>query len=101
MLTPQPHDAGLDLGGHLMRTRQRPRRTIHQTPQTLRRVLAQPLVQRLPRDTAAPSDIGDSRPVVQHLEHCLIALFHNTQLHEHQHDPLDDAPIPTTHAREG
>ncbi len=87
MLTTQPNDPSFNLGRHLMRTRQRPRRTIDKTGQTLGRVPAQPLMNRLSRHPVAAGHIGDRRPVVQHLEHCLISLFHDTQLHDHQHRP--------------
>ena len=101
MLPPQLHDQRLDLRWHLMRTRQRLRRPIHQTRQTLGRVPAQPHVHRLTRHPEPARHLSHRRPIVQHLEHGLIALLHDTQLHEHQHDPLDDDADPTTHAREG
>ena len=72
-----------------MRTRQRPGRTIHQTCQTLGRIPAQPLMHRLPSNPMPTSNISHRRPIVHDLEHGLIALFHDAELHDHQRDPLD------------
>ena len=95
MLPPKRHHPRLDLRGHLMRTRQRLRRTIRQPGRSPR-----------PRTYAtndAPSDgspeaarhIGHRRGVVQHLEHGLIPLFHQVELHQHD----DDLPQTTTTRR--
>ena len=94
------HDPRLDHRVHLMRTRQRPRAPIGQPPQPSRRVLAQPLVHRLARHPIAAGHIGDRRPVVEHLQHRLIALFHQPQLHEHRRPP-PDLRARTTHSEEG
>ena len=92
LLTAHLHDPRLDLRRHLMRTRQRLRRAIHQTRQPIARVPTQPNMHRLPRHPIAAGHIGDGRSVVDHLEHRLQALFHNTQLHEHHGPPRSQGP---------
>lgn len=79
--------AGLDDRVHLVRARQRPRAAIGQPSQPLGRVLPQPAVHRLARHPIAASDVGHRRPVVEDLQHRLIALLHHAQLHEHRRPP--------------
>mgnify|MGYP001552799756 CR=1 FL=1 len=45
---------------------------------------------RLTGDTETDSNVRDRRGVVQHLEHCLIALLHKPKLHQHDHDLPDN-----------
>src|ERR671910_205152 len=97
MLTAQLHDARLDLGKHLMRTRPRHRRTIHQARQTSRRVPAKPPMHALARHPEALRDLGHRHPT-QHLEHGLIALLHEPELHQHGPDPLQPT-TPTSSAK--
>ena len=52
-------------------------------PDPSRRVAAQPLVHRLTRNPVTAGHIGHRRPVVEHLQHSLIALLHHVQLHQH------------------
>ena len=100
MLPAHLHDPRLDLRVHLMRTRQRPRAAIGQPAQPVGRVPPQPLVHRLARHPITAGHIGDRRPVVEHLQHRLIALFHQAQLHEHRRPP-PDLRARTTHSEEG
>jgi len=46
-----------------------------------------PGMHRLAGHSAAAGDVGHGGPVVEHLQHCLIALFHQSQLHEHGRPP--------------
>ncbi len=61
--------------------------SVHQTRQPVARVPAQPHMHRLARHPIPPSNIDHGRTVVDHLEHRLQALFHNTQLHKHHGTP--------------
>ncbi len=105
MVTPDRHHPSLDLRCHLMRTRQRLRRTISQTRQPVGCVLVQPRVQRLTSHPVTASDISDRRTMVQHLEHRLISLFTTLSSTDHQRDPLDrdeptrSSPRRLTHTR--
>jgi hypothetical protein len=89
MLTAQLHDPGLDARRHLMRTRQRLRRLVGQPGQPAGRVPAQPTVDRLTGHPIAAGDVGHGGSVVEDLQHCLIALLHQSQLHEHGRPPSD------------
>ncbi len=80
----------LDLDRHLMRTRQRLRRPIRQTSQTIGRVTAQPSMHRLARHDTTKRHVSDRRKVVDHLQHSCITLLHKPQLHQHDDDPLHD-----------
>ena len=55
---------------------------------------------RLAGHPIAAGHIGDRRPVVEHLQHRLIALLHQPQLHEHDRPP-PDLRARTTHSEEG
>jgi hypothetical protein len=55
------HDPRLDLGRHLMRTRQRLRRTIDQPGDPVGRVAAQPAMHRLPRHPLKLTEVVDTR----------------------------------------
>ena len=83
MLDPHLHDPRLDLRGHLMRTRTRHRRAVHQAGQPPRRVALQPAMHALTSHPEPGRDLGDRHPVVQHLENGLIALLHKPELHQH------------------
>jgi len=87
VLAAQLHDPGFDARGHLMRTRQRLRRLVGQPGQPAGRVPAQPAMHRLAGHPVAAGHVGHGGPVVEHLQHCLIALFHQSQLHEHGRPP--------------
>ena len=41
----------------------------------------------LARHTETDRNISDRRPLVHHLEHCLITQLHKPQLHQHDDDP--------------
>jgi hypothetical protein len=75
-------DARLDHRRHLMRTRRRHRRPVHQAHHALIRVLPQPPMDRL---TAHPiaSRNPDHRRSVEHLVHRRHPLIHDPQLHQH------------------
>ncbi len=77
-------------GAHLMRTRQRPRRSIRQPRNPLGRVLPQAPMHRLTRHPETDRHIGHRRSIVQHLEHSLIALLHQPQLHQSDDDLTED-----------
>lgn len=54
-------------------------------------VTANPAVHRLAMDVVAVSDFRDRGPLDEDLQHCLVPLFHDGQLHEHQSQlPLAD-----------
>ncbi len=91
MLAAQLHDPRLHHRRHLMRARQRPRRPIRQPPKPVGRIAPQPVVQRLARHAIAASHVGDRRTIVDDLEHRLIALLHQPQLHEHRWPPRRSA----------
>ncbi len=82
MSTPHLHHPSLDLHRHLMRTRLRLRRPVNQTSQPLGRIPAQPHMHRLPGYPITASHISHQRPP-KDLQHRLIPLLHNTQLHQH------------------
>jgi hypothetical protein len=86
MLTTQLHDARLDHRQHLMRAQPRHRRAIHQARQTPRRVTAKPPMHTLTRHPEPTGDLGHRHPA-QRLEHGLIALLHQPELHQHGPDP--------------
>lgn len=83
----QLHDPRFHLDGHLMRTRQRLRRPISQTSQTLDRIPTQPSMHRLARHAEPKRHVTDRRSVVDHLQHSCITLLHKPQLHQHNDDP--------------
>jgi len=83
MLDPQLHDARLDLRAHLMRTRTRHRRPVHQPGQPPCRVALQPAMHALARHPEAGRHLSDRHALVEHLEHSLIALLHKSELHQH------------------
>jgi hypothetical protein len=90
----------LDHRRHLVRTRQRPRAAIHQTGQAVVRVEAEPVVHGLAGHPEPPSDIGDRHPVVADLQHGLIALLHQSQLHHHDRPPSHPRARTTTAKKE-
>ena len=87
MLAAHLDDPGLEGRRHLVRTAAWPRAAVGEAGHALSRVAPQPAVHRLAPDAVATCDVGDAGGAVQHLEHGLIALFHEPQLPEH-----DDLP---------
>jgi hypothetical protein len=47
----------------------------------------------LAADAIAASDVGDAGAVVEHLEHGLIPLFHEPELHQHDERLLRRGPV--------
>jgi hypothetical protein len=86
MSPPHLHDPSLHLSRRLMRTRHRLRRPVHQTRQTLIRVTAQPPMHSLPSNPIPAGNISHRRPA-HDLQHRLIPLLHNTQLHQQRRPP--------------
>src|SRR4051812_36751015 len=81
-----------------MRTRTRRSRTINEAGQPVRRVALQPAMHALARHPQPRRHLHDRHAVVEDLENGLIALLHNTQLH--QHDATSDRePRPESTAR--
>ena len=70
-----------------MRTRQRLRDRSAKPGQTLAAYFLNQRMHRLTRHTVTASNVGDRRTIAHHLEHCLIALLHKIQLHEHRDGP--------------
>jgi hypothetical protein len=87
MLSAQPHHPSLDDRVHLMRTRQRPTRAVSQPPQPPGRVGPQPNVHRLTGHTMATGHVDHGGAVDEDLQHSLIALLHQSQLHQHAGPP--------------
>ena len=83
VLTAHLHHARFDHRRHLMRAVVRARTPVGQPWQSLSRVAAQPPVHRLSTDTIPTGHVGAGRSPIQHLEHRLILLFHEPQLHQH------------------
>ena len=79
-------DARLDHRRHLMRTRRRARRPVHQADDSLVRVLAQPPMDGLAAHPIAGGDADHRRPV-EHLMHRRHPLIHDPQLHQHDRPP--------------
>jgi hypothetical protein len=78
----QLDDARLDLRRHLVRAGGRPRGVVGQAGDAARRIAAQPAMDGLPCDPVAAGDLGDAG-AAEDLEHCLVALLHDSQLDEH------------------
>jgi len=87
MLPPHRHDPRLDLRGHLMRARRRPRRPVRQPAQALLGIPAQPPVHRLPHHPVPASHLRDRDALLEHLQHRPVPLLHRTQLHQHTRLP--------------
>jgi len=75
-------DARLDLRRHLVRAGGRPRGVVGESGDAAARIAAQPAVHGLPAHPVAAGDLGDAG-AAQDLEHCLMALLHDSQLDEH------------------
>ena len=78
--TPQLQQRGLDLGRHLMRTRPRPMRPVHQPFQTLSLIPRPPGMHRLPRHPGLLRSLRHTQPVGDHRQHGLIPLLSHAHL---------------------
>ena len=79
---------GLDLRGHLVRAGLGLRRPVGQAGQAVGRIAAQPVVHGLAHHPVAPGHVDDGG-AVEDLAHRLVALLHQSQLHEHGRPPSD------------
>ena len=77
----------LELWRHLVRTGVGAVTAIGEARESFLRVDVQPSVDRLATDSIATGHVGDTRCLLEHLEHGLIPLFHEPQLHQHD-NPL-------------
>ena len=76
-------DPRLDLWRHLVRTGVGSSTTVNQSAQPLGCITTEPGVHGLATYPISPGHVGHRRPVVEDLQHGLIPLFHETQLHQH------------------
>jgi hypothetical protein len=81
-------DSCLDLGWHLVRAGIGMSAAVRQTSDALSGITAQPAVHGLAAHAIAAGDVGDAGPILEHFEHGLKPLFHETQLHQHGTDLL-------------
>ena len=78
----QVHDARLDGGRHLVGQLAGRAGCVGQGADATGGVPAQPAVHRLARDLVAEGGLGDAE-AAEDLQHCLVALLHDSQLDEH------------------
>jgi class 3 adenylate cyclase len=76
----QLQQRGLHRRRHLMRTRHRPMRPIHQPLKASGLIAGQPGVQRLPRHPHLLGDLRNRQPIADHRQHGLIPLLSHAQL---------------------
>ena len=70
---------GFDRGRHLVRAGVGIRTAVNETTETLIGITPQPFVHGLAHPIA-PGNVGDAGSVIEHLEHGLLPLFHESQL---------------------
>ena len=71
-----------------MRTRQRLRRPVHEPLQAVTGIPAKSVMHRLASNPEPASHLGHRRARMN-IQHGLIALFHDIELHEHDGPPTD------------
>jgi hypothetical protein len=88
MVAAQLAQAGLDLGGHLVRATVGPVGAIGQGVQPAGPIAAQPAMDGLAADAVALGHLGHREPVAQHLHDGVETLFCHCELQEHAPDLL-------------
>ncbi len=83
---PQLQDPRFGAWGHLVWAGVGLRTPVSQAGQALFGIAPQPGVHGLAAYPIAAGDVSDARPTVEDLQHRLIPLFHEPQLHQHGHD---------------
>ena len=83
MLSAHLEDPGFDVRRHLVRAGVRTWTVLDQATEAVGCIAPQPRVHRLAPDLIAAGHVGHARSVIEHLEHGLIPLFHETKLHQH------------------
>ncbi len=91
-------DARLDRRRRAVRAACWSRRGVGQAADAAARVASQPAVQRLAADPVAPRH-RDHAVAREDLEHCLVALFHDPQLDEHDLSLPVERPLPVVSSR--
>jgi hypothetical protein len=71
-------------------------RAIGETGEAFILIPAKPSMHRLTRDVDAARHLNDWDAVADHREHCLIPLFHDTQLHQHARECVADQAEPAS-----
>jgi hypothetical protein len=97
MLAAKLADERLELRGDLMPAGGGSMRAVRQRKKAAVFVAGDPVVDALAGDAETPSDLADLPAVLHHGHHCLIALFHDAELHQHLAPP----PRPTSPSEPG